>query len=107
MIKPIEVDRNAEGCWTHPEIPNFGENVAPHVLNAWALANNFSLTILEIYDDPDVSEDYVEELSDLNKPYKGFSKWFPKLPTENSFFLSFHESEDGPVAWIATPLTDI
>lgn len=104
MIQPEDVERASWGYWTHSKLPDFGEWVERKVLDEWASKNRIELTIVMMEEDTDAPEELVEAYFDANAGYSGFGEWEPKLPSKDSFFLSIHETEDGPVAWIATPL---
>ncbi|MGD1527052.1 hypothetical protein [Vibrio owensii] len=99
-IQPVEVER-IEGCFTHPDLPDWGEFVPNHVLNTWAQQNSIDLEIIHMEDDGEVDEDLVEQW--FNWQLSDLSFWSPKPPADNSFMLSIHDTEDGPCVWWATP----
>lgn len=103
QIKKLPINRNELGEWTHPELPSFGEGITHSEIASWASSNKLSVEILFLYEDESLSEEVVDSFFDVKKPYNGFSFWEPKIPKAESFLLSLHDTEDGPVAWIATP----
>ena len=94
LIKQIEVKRDEDGAWTHPDFPDFeeGEN---DKIQQWLKDQGLTLhlTFLE-YDDPVAADRYFEAGE------ADFSYWEPTKPDGIGWFLlSIHDTEDGPCAW--------
>ena len=94
LIGPVAVERDAEGWWTHPDIPEFEEG-DEYAYKAWLKAQGLETryTTLEYEDDthPSYIDYYENNGIDV-------SEWHPSPPEgDNWFTLSIHDSEDGPV----------
>ncbi|PNK67515.1 hypothetical protein [Hafnia paralvei] len=93
-IQPVEVKRNQEGYWTHPEFEKFcgdREFISTAEFDAWAKANGLEWTA-----------EYCEEaLSDSSDSY-GLSEWNVEMPESEGWFCgSIHDTEDGYVCiWL-------
>lgn len=95
MIKPMEVQRNEFGCWTHPEYNAFcdgRESISTDEFDAWATANGLQWAVS--YRDEESLED-DDDGADL-------SSWQPESPADDGWFIgSIHDSEDGAVCiWL-------
>ncbi len=94
LIGPAEVQRDAEGWWTHPSIPEFDEGQEAEY-RAWIkgqwLVTSFDLLEHEDADHPSYVEYYENGGTDV-------SAWHPTPPDGDGWFvLSIHDTEDGPV----------
>lgn len=98
-IKEIEVSRDKNGWWTHPELPEFGDSSTVHQILEWFKSNHIKPSFILMSDD--CQEGFVEKWFD--EGLTNCSPWTPTPPNKNSFLLSIHDTEDGPVAWFATP----
>ncbi|WP_175616673.1 hypothetical protein [Escherichia coli] len=94
-IKEMLVERDAYGCWTHPEYEKFcdgREYISTEEFNAWMKVNNLQWTIRAMDED------------DFNPDADGpdISAWEPERPEgEGGFIGSVHDTEDGPVCiWL-------
>ncbi|MHC6528844.1 hypothetical protein [Vibrio proteolyticus] len=105
-IKPAKIQRDKNGYWTHPGVPNFGESATVARLSDWGRSVGIIVYFLPMAEDPLVNDSYVEQW------FKNHSSecldWNPQpesLPFERdgTFLLSIHESEDGPTSWWAVP----
>ena len=101
QIKPVKVNR-VKGFWSHPDLPTeeWGEVITRTEFDVFQHKNCIKVHIVEMDDDgPErfVDEWYEDGLDDC-------TPWEPTPPTNNSFLLSIHDTEDGPVAWFAEPL---
>lgn len=90
-IKEMPVERDAYGCWTHPEYEKFcdgREYISTEEFNAWMKVNNLQWTIRAMDED------------DFNPDADGpdISAWEPERPEGEGWFIgSIHDTEDGPV----------
>jgi hypothetical protein len=99
MVNQVEVKRDENGWWTHPEMPEWGENAPITEINEWLNSNGltwyidrFENTSVELND-----KWFVQGICDC-------SEWQPSCDEPDSFLLSIHDTEDGPVAVFAVPL---
>jgi hypothetical protein len=94
-IGPLPVDRDENGWWSHPAIPNFDEDVDSYL--AWVKAVGLEMKYKALESDPDhpLYNAWFEE-GEFNA-----SSWAPEEPTGDGWFtFSIHDSEDGPIwAW--------
>ena len=94
-IGPVPVDRDENGWWSHPAIPNFDEDVDSYL--AWVKAVGLEMKYKALESDPDHPlYDAWFENGECNA-----SSWAPEEPTGDGWFtFSIHDSEDGPIwAW--------
>lgn len=94
VIGPVAVDRDADGWWTHPHIPEFDEG-QEDAYRAWieaqGLVTNYALLEYEDDDHPSYIDYYENGGADV-------SEWHPAPPAGDGWFaLSIHDTEDGPV----------
>lgn len=96
LIQPIEVDRDADGYWWHPGVPDFDEGQDAE-WKAWLTAQGLELT-----------QDYLEWESDDHPAYVAYFEnevcgcplWTPEPPKgEGWFTLAITDTDDGP-AWV-------
>ncbi|EJR0236041.1 TPA: hypothetical protein U2L90_001583 [Enterobacter hormaechei] len=92
-ITALPVERDAYGCWTHPEYDKFCDG-RDHIPNSefsdWIKANGLEWTF-ELRDE---SLDFLDDES--YDP--DFSEWQPEPPDGEGWFIgSIHDTEDGPV----------
>ncbi|WP_305817526.1 hypothetical protein [Photobacterium leiognathi] len=98
-IQPCYVDRDEDGYWIHPELPNWDESTTSEVINAWFKANNCDYAI--VYFESDAPEALSDKYYEQGEP--GVGDWEPTLPHANAFLLSIHDAEDSPIALFAIP----
>lgn len=98
-IKAIEVERDFQGYWTHPELPDWGEHITQSELDAWKAEN--SIDVVFVWMESDADEDVLQSYFEDGDPFIG--NWEPVPPEANAFVLSIHDTEDGPVAVFAVP----
>jgi len=94
-IGPVPVDRDENGWWSHPAIPNFDEDVDSYL--AWVKAVGLEMKYKALESDPDHTlYDAWFENGECNA-----SSWAPQEPAGDGWFtFSIHDSEDGPIwAW--------
>ena len=99
QIKPEQVKRDKYGYWTHSQLPDFGESVGWRVINQWAKNNR--LSVILVFLETDAPEAVASKYFDDGDP--DVSNWMPTPPNGDSFLLSIHDSDDGPLAWFAVP----
>jgi hypothetical protein len=94
-IGPVPVDRDENGWWSHPAVPNFDEDVDSYL--AWVKAIGLEMKYKALESDPDHPlYDAWFEHGECNA-----SSWNPEEPAGGGWFtFSIHDSEDGPIwAW--------
>jgi hypothetical protein len=97
-IKPLEVQRDEDGYWTHPDyfVPaNGNEYGVPGEFSTWLRQHNLESFTLSLESD-DAASEVAEKYFD-----GGFgcdiSSWQPSKPEGNGWFVgSIHDTEDGP-----------
>ena len=100
-IQPVEVKRDENGMFCHPDYPNFSEEQTSEQLKQqfkqFEANNNITVKVTYMEDElPDFAERWVDEgLSDC-------SQWEPRIP-EGSFILGIWDTEDLPVCVYAVP----
>lgn len=100
-IQPAEVNRDENGYWVHPELPEWDDGTTPTDIESWFSLNNLNYWI-------DRFEDSATATEEMHEAYygdgdSGVPDWEPECPVKDSFLLSIHDTEDGPVAVFATP----
>lgn len=94
-IRPVKVERNENGWWSHPGIPNFDEDFRSY--DAWLKAVGIEVTYKMLESEGDEHPVYVSYFE--NEEYS-FAAWESKPPEgEGWFTFSIHDTEDGP-AWV-------
>ena len=95
MINAVEVKRDNDGFWTHPDFPGWDESVTPEQILSWQLDNNIKLIVV-MFDGDGPSE--LEDRYFFNEELEALKEWEPTKPDENAFLFSIHDTEDGPTA---------
>lgn len=97
FIGSVEVTREPDGEWTHPDLPFFDEGDETALLQ-WL--RDQQLEVAQICLEYDADEAIAERYFESGNP--DFSYWEPSKPEGDGWFaLSFHDSENGPVCWWA------
>lgn len=103
-IQPVEVKRDENGLWTHPQYPYFGgrEYIPDSEWQQWCTEHGITSKAVSFDGDaPDeLTEKYWDDF-DTN-----CSAWEPTKPADNAFLLSIHDTEEGPIAVFAIPARD-
>jgi hypothetical protein len=95
LIQPAPVERDAEGWWSHPGIPDFDEDHAAY--KAWLEAQGLDIKYTLLDDEDD---EHPVRQSYFDNEDTGVSAWEVAPPRgEGWFVLSIHDTEDGPV-WV-------
>lgn len=92
-IKPVDVRRSDNGYWRHPDFPVWDENTNGHVINQWFDDRGLSYYVSHFQETAG-----EEQIKAYLSGEGSISDWFPKAPKGDSFLLSIHETDDGPVA---------
>jgi hypothetical protein len=98
LIKPATVERDADGYWSHPGMPDGDDDSeSANAFKAWMAEQRLTHQIsnLESEDEthPAYHAYYEEECC-------GVVGWNPEPLTGNGWFtLSIHDTEDGPM-WV-------
>ena len=95
---PVEVQRDKDGWWYHPNIPSFGGTEDPAPYKAWATEQGLELKTWDM--DSDLSEHpYYEGAPHCNG-------WDPQSPGPEWFLMGIFDTEDGPhVQWARREVT--
>ena len=97
-IKPYIVNRDKNGFWTHPSLPDFGEDIMDYT--PWLDKNN--ITVKWYYLEDCNNESIVTKYFEDNDT-TAINEWQPSCDDTGSFLLSIHDTEDGPIAVFAIP----
>lgn len=107
MIEAVEVVREKDGSFTHPEwdalIDSLGdvEIIPTNIIQLFEKANGLKLEGVTF-------ENTVDEESPAYKEYleggSGFASWELAPPSPDAVLLSIHDTEDGPVQLWAVPV---
>lgn len=92
-VEPTTVTKDENGYWTHPHLGVFAEHVKTSELQEWGKDRGIEIKTISMEDDS-ISDDLYEEVK----------LWKPECLWSGSFILSIHDTEDGPVAWLAKKL---
>lgn len=106
MIEAVEVVREKDGSFTHPDwealIDSLGdvEIIPTNIIQLFKKANGCKLQSVSfestVDEDSPAYEEYVERGN-------GFSRWELAPPSADAVLLSIHDTEDGPVQLWAVP----
>lgn len=96
LIQPARVERDADGCWWHPDLPDLDEATAVESWGQWLEAQQLQVHLLMLeHESPELFEQYLASDG-------GFEFWQPQAPEGGEWFLlSLADTEDGPAAWWA------
>lgn len=95
LVQALPVQRDKNGEWGNPEIPDFGEDISAY--NAW-LAEQGLETECKFLESEDL--DHPTYISYFEGGDPCFRDWEPSAPAgEGWFTLAITETEDGP-AWV-------
>lgn len=99
IIKPTVVERDEDGYWTHPDLPEWGEGAPGSSIAHWLCQNQIGYVTkwLEFDATEEISNRYFEDGE------CGCPDWIPTCDIEGSYLLSIHGTEDGPCAIFAHP----
>lgn len=92
LIQPLPVERDRDGWWSHPGIPDFSEDVK--AFNAWLEEQGLEVTHKMLESEGESHPVYVSyfENEDTN-----ITAWEPTEPAGAGWFtFSIHDTEDGP-----------
>lgn len=96
LIKPAEVQRDTEGYWSHPGIPEFEEGEEDK-FKAWVDSQGLVLSVDHLEDE---NEDHPAVVKYFEEGSADISDWHPDRPAGDGWFvLSIHMTEDG-AAWV-------
>ena len=91
LIQPVSVERDKNGWWVHPDMPDFDENYA--ALKAWIAEQHL-----------EIQQWHMEADIDGHHPYDDGEchclGWNPVAPAPEWFLIRIFDTEDGPcVSW--------
>ena len=94
-LQPAPVERDSDGWWSHPGVPDFGEDVKAFM--AWLSAQGL-VTAYASLEGEDL--DHPAYVSYYDRGSASVSGWNPAPPAgEGWFTLTMHDTEDGPY-WV-------
>lgn len=94
-IQEIDVKRDENGFWTHPDMPEWDESVKGGDIVEWLKDRSLELVSVVFFDgdaDEKITDRYYED-----EDCSAVVEWEPTKP-DDSFLLSLHDSDNGPVA---------
>lgn len=95
LIGPVPVARDAKGWWSHPGIPDFGEDVDAY--KAWLAAQGLMTAYAGLESEDCTHPAYVAYYDHSSD---SIADWTPSPPAgEGWFTASIHDSDDGPY-WV-------
>ncbi len=95
LIGPMLVERDADGWWSHPGIPDFNEDIEAH--KAWMAAQGLVTAHASLDSEGCTHPAYIAYYDEDSASVAG---WSPETPAgEGWFTLSIHDTEDGPY-WV-------
>ncbi len=107
MIEAVEVVREKDGSFTHPEwealLDSLGdmEHLPRYIKSLFEKSHGCTIEVVtfegSVDEDSPAYQEYVEEGG-------GFALWELEKPTAGAVLLSIHDTEDGPVQWWAVPV---
>jgi hypothetical protein len=98
QIQAATIERD-EGYWTHPDFPEWDEGTTRLQCDTWCAENDGKFYIVSFEDD--APENLIERFYDDGE--SDISDWNPICEKPDSFLLSIHDTEDGPVALFFAP----
>jgi len=91
LIQPVTVDRDQDGWWDHPELPDFDEDYT--AFEAWIAEQRLELK--QWHMESDIHEHHPYDDGECH-----CLGWDPVAPGPEWFLLGIFDSEDGPcVSW--------
>ena len=93
LIGPVTVERDRDGWWDHPDLPDFDEDYP--AFKAWIEQQGLELTQWHMEQDldSDTHHYWVEDSCSCEG-------WNPEAPGSEWFMLGIFDTEDGPcVSW--------
>lgn len=100
-MKKQKVERDENGYWTHSEMMFWDEGTTRDEVDRWFLSKG--LIHHAVWFESDAPEDVQSKYFEKGDP--NISGWFPTVNIEDAFLVSIHDTEDGPVAIFAQPIT--
>ncbi|HHJ3234241.1 TPA: hypothetical protein ACQJO1_004648 [Vibrio parahaemolyticus] len=92
-IQAMPVERDLEGYWCHPDLPELGEDATWDEFEAHFQAQGFSVGVVWLEDDAD--EELVTAY--FEKGATNIASWEPSKPQDAAFCLAIYATEEGPV----------
>ncbi|MGI4846178.1 MAG: hypothetical protein ACRYF7_23050 [Janthinobacterium lividum] len=94
LIQPMPVERDENGWWSHPGIPDCGDDIK--AWHAWLEEQGLMTTYKMLEDEPD----HPLHEAWFDRGESNMASWAPMPPKGDDWFtLSIHDTEDGP-AWV-------
>lgn len=95
LIQSLPVQRDKDGSWTHPGIPDFGEDIKAY--SEWMAEQGLETSASWLESE---SPEHPVYISYFEGEEASFADWEPSSPAGADWFtLSVHETDDGPV-WV-------
>ncbi|MEB6589681.1 hypothetical protein MXM82_11125 [Pseudomonas asiatica] len=97
LIQPAFVRRDEDGWWSHPDEPDFDEDLG--AFKAWLEQQGLELT--QWHMEADISDHHPYDDGECH-----CLGWEPKRPGPDWFLLGIFDTEDGPcVSWVRRVVT--
>lgn len=101
-LQPVPVERDSDGWWTHPGVPDFGEDV--NAFMAWLSAQGLVTAYVSLEGE---DLDHPTYVSYYDQGSASVAGWNPVPPAgEGWFTLSIHDTDDGP-HWVWARRADV
>ena len=107
MIDAVEVVRDAEGGFIHPEwaelLDSLGdmEHLPLYIKSLFEKSHGCTIEVVRFEGSVDEESPAYQEYAEQGG---GFSLWGLEPPTADAVLLSIHDTEDMPVQWWALPV---
>lgn len=93
LIHSVPVERDAEGYWSHPGLPDLNEGQEEEY-RAWLAAQGLEIKYASLDDEDDTHPSYISYFDESGHDMSG---WHPAAPAGDGWFtLSIHDTESGP-----------
>lgn len=93
-VKPINIERNPDGSWCHPEYPDWSRATCDREIHRWFTSRNLMYCVRYFLDE--CSDAETAEFD--SKGAVKFDQWRPVPPCSGAFLVCISDSDDGPAA---------
>lgn len=106
MLEQVEVARDSEGYWVHPEVQALlpdedAEGIPAAVWDTWTKENAIETTLTWLESEP---EDHPAWKRYFDEGEVDISDWNPEPPGPRWQLLAISCTDDGPCAWWYRPV---
>lgn len=104
-IEPVEVQRDQQGFWVHPDFPDFGETLGSQ-FTEWQQEQGIDCSFVSM--EEDLPEGMIERWETDGDYIQLVTEWTPTPPASSDWFLlGIWDTEDGPVALFARHIKEV